>query len=378
MNVLVIHPSYPPGWLDGGPVTTVSELAIHMAKAGAQVTVLTSNRNARGEQYCVTGEQMRDGVRVFYCSRWWPWRYSITPGHLRLVLRWFPWADVVCVMSVFNFTSVYSLLAAIWFRGPVVVSPRGNLSPKALSKTGLLKRLHGALIERPLLRKALFVHCTSSLDKMWAEQYAPGATCAIIPNGVNFTQAAPLRNCHDSEAPRRRRLTRILFLGRFHPIKNIEALIAAFLSLEHPALRLILVGAGEDQYSTAIRQRCNGKDNIRIFRFTKRAWKRRLLALSDVVVLPSFSENFGNVVLEAIAARVPVLVSSEAGAADIVRKTGAGIVVAPERQAIAKALEAIITDLPRYRQAASEARTLLAAYEWPSVAARFLRACSHI
>ena len=66
-----------------------------------------------------------------------------------------------------------------------------------------------------------------------------------------------------------------------------------------------------------------------------------------MMVLPSYNENFGNVVLEAMGERCPVVVTPEVGAADVVRETGAGIVVDGEPEILGAGIRELLDDPAR-------------------------------
>jgi glycosyltransferase involved in cell wall biosynthesis len=96
-----------------------------------------------------------------------------------------------------------------------------------------------------------------------------------------------------------------------------------------------------------------------------------LFAEARVFVLTSYSENFGNTVLEAMRRRVPVVVTPEVGAADIVRESGGGTVVAGDPEPLGAAIRRLTTDLDLARSMGEAGRRYATAhYSWHHIAAQ--------
>ncbi|MBZ5618122.1 MAG: glycosyltransferase [Acidobacteriia bacterium] len=370
-KLLVVHPSFPPAWLDGGPVKTVFELCRHLVQLGHEVTVLTSTHDSHGSKYAARGVRDMEGMRVVYERRLPPWRYCFAPGQPFQAVKWAIWADVVVLMSVFDFNSAYSGLIARLAGKPLVVSPRGNLSPVALRKTALLKKVHGALFDRPSINRALFVHCTSSLDSAWASRYAPRAVIRLIPNGV-----APPSSSADSVRSLDRGPTlptNIVFIGRFHPVKNIHVLVEAFSSTSLPNIRLTLAGSDDGSYSSEIRRLASTDPRIAVLPFTPDPWT--ILSQASFVVLPSLTENFGNVILEALSIGKPVVVTETSGVAELVRRTGAGLVAQPTASSLRCALHQMVSGFQNFSSIAlASAPNIRERYSWPTLAQSFSNA----
>jgi glycosyltransferase involved in cell wall biosynthesis len=99
--------------------------------------------------------------------------------------------------------------------------------------------------------------------------------------------------------------------------------------------------------------------------------KERLFAAARVFVLTSYSENFGNTVLEAMRRGVPVIVTPEVGAADIVRESGGGLVVAGDPIPLSAAICRLVSDMDLARSMGEAGqRHAMARYSWPNIAAR--------
>jgi glycosyltransferase involved in cell wall biosynthesis len=113
-------------------------------------------------------------------------------------------------------------------------------------------------------------------------------------------------------------------------------------------------------------------DRVRILpRTVIGAEKERLFAAAQLFVLPSYSENFGNTVLEAMRRGVPVVVTPEVGAADIVRTSGAGLVVTGDPGPLSSAIRLLIADRGLARPMGEAGRRYVAAhYTWQHIAAQ--------
>ena len=97
------------------------------------------------------------------------------------------------------------------------------------------------------------------------------------------------------------------------------------------------------------------------------------LARAAVLVLPSYSENFGNVVLEAMALGVPVMVTPEVGLAPVVGKSASGLVVQGDPPLLGAALVRLMKDEALRRELGANGRVAAQAFSWASVAQRMER-----
>jgi glycosyltransferase involved in cell wall biosynthesis len=105
---------------------------------------------------------------------------------------------------------------------------------------------------------------------------------------------------------------RITYLGRLHPIKGIENLLDACKMLEGDSepWRLKIAGAGELDYAKILAAKVANlqlRARIQLLGHVEGAAKEELFANSDVLVAPSYVENFGMVIAEALAHEVPVI-----------------------------------------------------------------------
>jgi glycosyltransferase involved in cell wall biosynthesis len=129
MKIAHVTPSYWPAFVYGGPPESAHQLSKHLARAGAEVRVLTTNAN--GPKLVVDVDTRREiaiepRLTVRYCPRRLP--ESVAPELLARLPAYVAWCDVVHLNAVYNFTTIPTLLAARAASKPVVWSARGALS----------------------------------------------------------------------------------------------------------------------------------------------------------------------------------------------------------------------------------------------------------
>jgi glycosyltransferase involved in cell wall biosynthesis len=150
-------------------------------------------------------------------------------------------------------------------------------------------------------------------------------------------------------------------MGRLHPKKGLELLIDAFVAaseaVQAQAWRLLIAGDGEPDYVARLRDLVRARaasDRVLFTGWLGGADKIGVLQGAAVLALPSRQENFGLVVAEAMACRVPVLISTEVNLADEVRSAGAGWVVPLESAPLTSALKDVFrSDEERHRRGAA-------------------------
>jgi glycosyltransferase involved in cell wall biosynthesis len=249
---------------------------------------------------------------------------------------------------------------------PYVVSPRGMLVPELIAgRSRIAKTTWLRLFERRTFRDAAAIHLTSQreLDDARATSM-PLPHPVVIPNGIDLVARPAI--------PRDSRT--ILYFGRISWKKRIDRLIEALPRIE--GARLIVAGNDDEQLTPKLRDLASRAGVSERVEFTgaieaDRKWE--LLARASIVALPSLSENFGNVVLEALMMETPVAVTPGVGLAPDVAAADAGIVTDDFTS-----LAALLDDEPRRTAMGRNGRALVeSAFTWPAVAARMEEAyCS--
>jgi glycosyltransferase involved in cell wall biosynthesis len=352
MKLLHVVASYAPAWRYGGPIQSVAALCQGLASHGEDVTVFTTNIDGPRDLPVPLGQPvLRDAVKVHYFQvqspRRWSFSWPLTQA-LEQSTREF---DLVHLHGVF----VYPILAAAYFcrkyRIPYVISPRGMLDPIVLRMKPIRKRIYLNLLERRNLNGAAALHYTAPDEQRQAEGLRLPVLTVVVPNGLCLEQLAqlPSPGAFRSRHPEMARKRLILFLSRIHPKKGLDRLVQAFgrVAKRRPDVHLAIAGYDDEGYGQVVRRWLEDAGVAERVTFTgPLLGESKLAAFRDVdlFVLPSYQENFGMAVLEAMGCGLPVVVSNGVYLYREIQRAGAGLVVDGDPAGLAEAIEVLLRD----------------------------------
>jgi len=336
MRVLWIAPAFYPAINYGGPTFSGLGLCRGLAAAGVDLRVLTTNDGGYGERLEVDtkAENVLEGFRIRYCPGLIPRAFSSEilarlPGAIH-------WADVVHLTSVYNFTTVPSLLACRVQGKATVWSPRGALQRWEGSSRLGLKAIFEATC-RGVAPARLVLHATSDEEARESLERFPRAQARVVPNGVDLPERVL------EKAPSK--ALRILFLGRLDIKKGLDVLLKA-AAIAHQTFdldfTLNIAGTGTDGYVQSLKtlaETLGIQERVRFAGYVNDSQKGQVFADADVLVVPSHTENFARVIPEALAHAVPVIASRGTPWSGLAER-GAGWWVENTPQALAEVLSA--------------------------------------
>ncbi len=283
--------------------------------------------------------------------------------------------DIVHTHGMFSFASVAAAWAARMSGVPYVMCPHGMLTRWARnSSSPLLKRTSMRMVEGPLLAGAARVHFTSQSELEECLEIAPSIKGVVFP--LAFDMAAEVARIDAAGGSGSGGRPTVLFLSRIHPKKGLDLLLRAFANVRRvcPDALLVVAGEGAPEIMNDLRQqadRLGVSENVRWAGFVAGEAKRSLLASASVFVLPSWSENFAYAAVEAMAARVPVIVTRDVGVSDIVERAAAGIIVERSVDAVTTAIIQLLRDdAARWRMGESGRRAVREALSLDTFGAR--------
>jgi glycosyltransferase involved in cell wall biosynthesis len=373
VRILHVSPTYLPSIRYGGPIYSVHGLCVGLSNRSHEVHVYTTNVDGETVSSVPVGCPVeKDGVKITYFSAGFGRRLYRSPDMTTALRRSLPQFDIVHLHSVFLWPTTAVAAAARRIDLPYVLSPRGMLVPELIQrKSSIIKRSWIDLFERRNLARAAAVHVTSDLEAASLKRLGLCARrIAVIPNGVEPPPSRPdgdSANLFD-QFPK----PMVLYLGRINWKKGLDRLLTAMALV--PGAHLVVAGNDEEDYTKHLRSlACQSGVSERIHFvgpiYGEQKWKA--FAAAKVFALPSYSENFGNAVLEAMAASVPVVVTREVGLAKAIAELGAGLVVDGSTDKIAEAISRILADTGlRTKMGAAGRRSALEHFSWASIAAK--------
>lgn len=374
MKLVHVVPTYEPAFRYGGTIRAVAGLCRGLARIGHDVTVVTTDCDGPGALDVPLDRAVtRDGVRVRYCRVGRPRRLYRSSAMTGALADLVPDADLVHVHTVFLWPGFAAARAAERAGIPYFLSPHGMLEQGLIGRRNrLLKTTWIRLIERRTLARAAAVHVTSEAEaeavRVLRLDLRP---LVVVANGIDPVAVPDDGILHDAWQDVRTG-QRVLYLGRISWKKGLDDLVDAMALL--PEATLVVAGNDDEDLVPALLARVGRhgmSDRVRFVGTVDGAAKWRLLGQADVLVMPSQFENFGIVVIEALAVGTPVIVTAGVGVADLVARHGLGEVSDADPAALAGSIRALLADPGRRAEIAARAPRLVSdGYGWTGIAQR--------
>ncbi|MEQ8640703.1 MAG: glycosyltransferase [Alphaproteobacteria bacterium] len=347
----------------GGAPRATLDSARAVARTGLAVHLVFPADHTGG---LAPDEQQRltsDGVTLETFPRLsWPagpaHRYGLSPALARWLHAHAAGYDVVHAEGAWTHGTVAGLAAARTTGRPIVLSPHEGLTRFDISQGGGLARPLKTAIKRYLAgryrRQMTAIIYSSALERHWSHPGRGAAGAAmVLPHPVFDDQAPQTKDpVHRAFDPSPDAPLALGYLGRLHPKKNVDRLIAAMALLDMPRrrrVRLTVAGSGPASLETRLRAQAARQgvaDSITWAGFLQGDAKTRFLAATDLLCLPSSFECFGIAPVEGMIAGTPVLVSPDTGIAADLQADQSGLVVTAEPRAIADAITRLMDNRP--------------------------------
>jgi glycosyltransferase involved in cell wall biosynthesis len=371
LRILQVVPTYYPAVRYGGPIRSVHGLSVALARRGHDVHVFTTNMDGPGDLDVPTDRRVDlDGVSVRYFPVPALRRLAWSPAMGRELNERVAEFDVVHLHSAFLWPTRAAARAAVRAGVPYLLAPRGMLIRDVIQRRSRgVKRAWIALVERRTLAEAAGLHATAQIEI--DEARALGLTVRrsfSVANGVEW----PARPRELAETPYAALSpTFALFLSRISWKKGIDRLIQAWKFV--PDLPLIIGGNDDEGLIpglTELARREGVANRVRFIGAVSDADKWALYRAARLTVLPSWSENFGNVIAEAMAMSCPVVLTRGVGIAPLVERYGAGLVCGNEPHDIAEAVLRVVRN-PAAGEMGLRGRVAAETeLSWPAIAVR--------
>ncbi len=326
-----------------------------LIKREHQVTLITTNADGKEALKVPLGVPTdHEGVKVYF----YPVQLSVfgsafsisLAGALKSHVRQ---SDVVLIHSLYQFMSTAAAHYCRKYNVPYVLRPHGTLDPFLVyRRRWLLKWGYIRLFEERNFHHAAAIQYSSKMEEAMTRQFlAARSRGLIIPEGIDSKDFSglPPRGTFRARYPDMDHKAIVLFLGRFHQKKGLELLIDAFVQVANrcPNAHLVLAGSGDYDYMKRIIKMLHNVGITHCSTITGQLdndAKFAALADADIFTLPSYGENFGLAVVEAMACGLPVLISDKVGIWQDIAKFEAGIVTPCDSNKIADAMVKLVND----------------------------------
>ncbi|MEN6552456.1 MAG: glycosyltransferase family 4 protein [Methanobacterium sp.] len=311
IKIALIVTLFPPKWIAGTEIAS-ENIAKYLAKKGHEVHVITSLDNG------LVAKEVKDN---FYIHR-------INMKKIRLIGTAHFWVnifleikkikpDIIHIQTIS--IAVPGLLSKMFLKKPYIVYGRGAdiYIPDKFTK----------LISKIVLKNANFVIAlTQDMKEAMMKIYQ--RDIIVIPNGIDMERfkEISIRTSHNDK------VKTILFVGTLRPVKGVIYLIEAMkiVKNEYHGAKLLIVGDGtEGDKLRAIVKELDLEDSVSFAGQRSNNEIPKYMAESDIFVLPSLSEGFPNVILEAMAVGLPVISSKVGGIPNIIQEGINGLLVEP-------------------------------------------------
>jgi glycosyltransferase involved in cell wall biosynthesis len=358
-------------------------MARAVAQLGHEVSIYTTNQDGAGALAVPVGQPVwQDGVEIRYfpihAPRFWSASLPLAIGLRHKI----PGADLVHIHSLYLF---HNLVAGHFCRQygiPYLVRPHGTLDPFIHRRHRGRKRLMETWFENRNLRQAAAIHFTTGEEQRLATPFTLGTPGLVVPLGINLDEfaAMPEPGSFRRRHPEIGDKPIILFFGRINFKKGLDILAKAFgvVARQRQDVRLVIAGPDNEGWGARVRAWLKEAGALDRTTFTGMLLGPDKLAVwrdASLFVLPSYSENFGLAVIEAMAAGLPVIISDQVNIWPEVGNAGAGRVIPCEAAALADQILKLLANPDAARAMGRQGRWLVEErFSWPRIACRLAEA----
>jgi len=375
----------------GGAAIACLELCVSLAAQGHEVEIFTTTRDIPANwQLDNAGACTIKGVTVWFHRAFGARSYWISPSLVRSLIKRCASFDIVEIHSLYRFHLPVTSWVCRWNKQPYIVKPHGSLDPFLFRHHRWRKLPHEVLLDGPAYAHAAAIHYGAEEEQLLAE------STAFMQNVLRERRASPLAivvregtdvtrqfTAIEIQAARKRLVLRhpelrdkrvVLFLGRLNFKKGLDILVDAFAKVKEaiPNAHLLIVGPDLDGYAQQVQGWLTNAGLTEAATFTGMlvgAEKSAAFSLGEVFVLPSYTENFGIAIIEAMLERCPVVISNKVNIWREIVAHAAGLVTNCDPTETANAVLEIMNNKALSSTLALSGEALVREhFAWPAVA----------
>ncbi len=342
----------------GGPFESVRRLSQCLKEAGANVSV--HGLDAPHIEYDLPAW---DPLRPIVYSRRFPYFAGYAPDMVNGLLR--EDSQVLHSHGLWMYTSLAVEKASRKMNIPYIVSPRGMLEPWAWKHHAWKKRPVWWLWERRIISRAAVLHATAESEADNLRALGLHNPIAVIPNGVDIPNSV-------EQTEEKKDKKTVLFISRIHPKKGLLNLVKAWTAVKPVEWKAVIAGPSQGGHEDEVKDAVRSAGLSDQFEFPGPVYegdKWELYRKADLFILPTYSENFGIVVAEALAAGVPVITTKGTPWRELEeQECGWGVDIGVEPLAAAFKQAMALSDDARREMGLRGRQLVQEKYSWPKIA----------
>jgi len=352
----------------GGTEKVVWELSKYMAKQGHEVTILQTDLYEKGHKW--KASEKKEGIDIITCRND---RFIKGFGYskefkkkLKEIWKEF---DVIHVYGHGRFTSEYTL-RFIKDKKPIVYSACGFFHNK---KHSFAKKLYDKFFRRSARQIDFCTGLTEIENRRYGELGVPASKRGVVPAWIDLEKFKK-RNVNKEKLRRKYGIEdkkTLLYVGRVHESKGLQYVVEAVKNLD---VNFLIVGRDAD-FSSVLKDKIkeyNLGDRVKILGGLDDKDLLEVYSLVDAFVLFSSWEGFGIVVLEAMAADLPVIVSNRGSLPTLIKHKNNGLVVNyPNVKELRENIQLLFGDRKLERKIKKNSRIFVKKFEYSKIAKQY-------
>jgi len=379
MKVLQLVPGISTSF--GGPSVALIDLTRLLSQHGIDAMLVTTNIDPRGRLKVPLGVPVnQQGAKVTFYDISMQGRYAFSLQLTRALFQTIRQYDVLHIHWLYNYSPLIGAIAAGKAGVPYVWQPNGSLDPHLMKKNSWVKKLYLKILGNYVIRNASAIIFTSEMERRQACIDGIGVPTHIVPVGLDWAEYAnlPPRGEFRKQFAEIGSRQMVLFLGRMSPQKGLDLLVQAFRNVvsSYPNVHLVIAGPDGEGYGVWVRRwiaEANLEGHVTLAGRIRDHLKLAAYVDSDVFVLPSYAENFGATVTEALACKRPVVITDRVNISDEIARAEAGIVVSCTAASVASGILKVLNDPPLAKTLAENGRELvIQKFTWDAVLGKLI------
>ena len=378
MKVLHVIPSLSPAL--GGPTQVALQTVKAIRSQGIDAEIVTTNHDGAKTLDVPTKTPTEyQGVPVWFLPvtstlKEYIFSASLTKWLWQHIANY----DLLDNHYLFSYAPTCAAAIARLQNIPYTVRTQGQLTPWALQQSQFKKQLYTFAIERHNLHKAAAIHCTTLQEADDLRNFGINTPAITLPLGVE--PPTPIANATSElqklyNIPGDRPI--ILFLSRLHPKKRPDLLIQAFeqVAIHNSHCHLIMAGSGDTEYVEYLRQLVAENqlsDRVTFTGFVTGYKKNLLFQGADIFVLPSYSENFGIAVAEAMTAGLSIIVTPGVQISTDIAAADAGMVINSKAELVTAIVQLVKSKKMRSHLRQNAIELAMDKFNWDKIASQLI------